>query len=131
MIDLNEIMLNKPCLVKQLKKEPSILRRFLDVGIIPCIMFVSIIIRYLATPVLISLSGSALSTVNPTPGYYRLAIIIQVFHRERIELVRHTTFCHLILFYLVEKEKEILFCLQQLGCFCYIVLIHIILNTRG
>lgn len=35
MIDLNEIMLNKPCLVKQLKKEPSILRRFLDVGIIP------------------------------------------------------------------------------------------------
>lgn len=43
------------------------------------IIFVSIIIRYLATPVLISLSGSALSTVNPTPGYYRLAIIIQVF----------------------------------------------------
>lgn len=43
------------------------------------IIFASIIIRYLATPVLMSLSGTALSTVTPTPGYYRLAILIQVF----------------------------------------------------
>lgn len=43
------------------------------------IIFASIIIRYLVTPVLMTLSGTALSTVNPTPGYYRLAILIQIF----------------------------------------------------
>ena len=43
------------------------------------IIFASIIIRYLVTPVLMTFSGTGLSTVDPTPGYYRLAILIQIF----------------------------------------------------
>ena len=43
------------------------------------IIFASIIIRYLGTPVLMTLSRAALSTVTPAPGYYRLAILIQIF----------------------------------------------------
>ena len=69
------------------------------------IIFASIIIRYLVTPVLMSLSGTALSTVNPTPGYYRLAIIIQILelvvtltiidyvwtrHKTKLKIVRNS-----------------------------------------
>lgn len=43
------------------------------------IIFVTILVRYLVTPVLMTLSNTALTTVNPSPGYYRLAIIIQIF----------------------------------------------------
>lgn len=43
------------------------------------IIFATILVRYLVTPVLISLAGSALITVNPTAEYYRLAILIQIF----------------------------------------------------
>lgn len=43
------------------------------------IIFTSIIVRYLIIPILITISGTALSTVNPTPEYYRMAILIQIF----------------------------------------------------
>lgn len=43
------------------------------------ILFATIFVRYLATPVLMTLSGSALITVQPTSNYYRLAIFIQIF----------------------------------------------------
>lgn len=35
MIELSDILLNKPCRVVELKCDSSILRRFLDIGIIP------------------------------------------------------------------------------------------------
>lgn len=34
-MNLNEVSLNKNCLVLDIKAEPSMLRRFLDIGIIP------------------------------------------------------------------------------------------------
>ncbi len=43
------------------------------------IIFATIVVRYLATPVLMTFSGTALTTVSPSPGYYRLAIFIQIF----------------------------------------------------
>lgn len=43
------------------------------------IIFMTIFVRYLITPVLMTLSESVLTTVRPSPEYYRLAIFIQVF----------------------------------------------------
>ena len=43
------------------------------------IIFATIGVRYLVTPVLMTLSGTALTTVSPSPGYYRLAIFTQIF----------------------------------------------------
>ena len=43
------------------------------------IIFVTIVIRYLVTPILMTLSTTSLTLVSPSPEYYRLAIIIQVF----------------------------------------------------
>ena len=43
------------------------------------IIFATIWVRYVVTPVLMTLSGTALTTVSPSPGYYRLAIFIQIF----------------------------------------------------
>lgn len=43
------------------------------------IIFASIYVRYLATPVLMTLSHSSLSTVYPSVSSYRMALLIQVF----------------------------------------------------
>ena len=43
------------------------------------IIFATIFIRYLANPVLMTISQSPLNTVHPSAIYYRYAIIIQVF----------------------------------------------------
>ena len=43
------------------------------------IIFATIWVRYIFAPVLMTLTGTALTTVNPAPSYYRLAIAIQIF----------------------------------------------------
>lgn len=43
------------------------------------IIFATIAVRYLLTPALMTISGTAISTVSPSSNYYRLAIIIQIF----------------------------------------------------
>ena len=53
-----------------------------------------------------------------------ITIIIQVRHRKRKELVAHARFCHLILFHLVEKVKEIFLSLHLLSQLYYFVLVH-------
>ena len=42
------------------------------------IIFATIVVRYLVTPVLITFSENALTTVSPSPDNYRLAIFIQI-----------------------------------------------------
>lgn len=43
------------------------------------IIFVSIYVRYLVTPLLIALSGTCVSTFMPTPESYRIALVVQIF----------------------------------------------------
>ena len=59
------------------------------------IIFTTIFVRYLATPVLMTLSESALTTVHPPPGYYRLAIFIQIFELVvTLAIIDHVWTCH-------------------------------------
>lgn len=51
------------------------------------ILFATIFVRYLVTPVLMSTFKSELSSVHPTPDYYRLAICIQIFELYAVMII--------------------------------------------
>lgn len=43
------------------------------------LIFASLYIRYLVTPLVMALSGNCISTFTAQPGYYRLAIFVQIY----------------------------------------------------
>lgn len=98
------------------------------------IIFASIIIRYLVTPVLMTLSGAALSTVTPTPGYYRLAILIQVFELiVTLVIIDYVWTRHKIKLKTVEKNfsaTQVHFKLTWVGVLFLVALVGLVI-VRG
>lgn len=98
------------------------------------IIFATIFVRYLITPVLITVSKGALSTVYPTPNYYRLAICIQVFELFAVLIIVDkiwTKYKKKMNFFVNNaSEKVIDFKLSWIG-FLFLVALAVIVLRRG
>ena len=98
------------------------------------IIFLTIIVRYIGTPVLMTLSQTALTTINPSPGYYRLAIFIQIFELfATLAIIDHVWTKHKRKLSLTEKsnpQKKIDFKLTWLGAI-FLVSLILLLIVRG
>lgn len=98
------------------------------------IIFATIAVRYLVTPVLMSLSGSALTTVNPSSNYYRLAIFIQIFELFAVLAIidrvwtRHKK--KLVESGILRTQRKVVFKLTWLGVLFLVALIGVV-AVRG
>ena len=95
------------------------------------IIFATIVVRYLATPVLMTLSGTGLTTVSPSPSYYRLSILIQIFELfVTLAIIDRVWTQHKRKLVLTEKIQRIDFKLSWLGGLFLVALTGLVL-VRG